>query len=128
MTSEEFRTNPLLLRNQFERSGTFEIPVIQKEKINLENLTLIGYDMVSVGMLRFFRMEDRFGFVLEMVLFKTAVSMKLLIRGLMVRGYINQKAKECIRKWKIHLAEKHSWLCFICWTAFIRSFLTTIWV
>ena len=49
MTSEEFRTNPLLLRNQFERSGTFEIPVIQKEKINLENLTLIGYDKLSSG-------------------------------------------------------------------------------
>lgn len=49
MTSEEFRTNPLLLRNQFERSGTFEIPVIQKEKIDLENLTLIGYDKLSSG-------------------------------------------------------------------------------
>lgn len=49
MTSEEFRTNPLLLRNQFEQSGTFEIPVIRKEKIDLENLSLIGYDKLSSG-------------------------------------------------------------------------------
>lgn len=49
MTSEEFRTNPLLLRNQFERSGTFEIPVIHKEKVSLENLTLIGYDKINSG-------------------------------------------------------------------------------
>ena len=49
MTSEEFRTNPLLLRNQFEQSGTFEIPVIHKEKVSLENLTLIGYDKISSG-------------------------------------------------------------------------------
>ena len=50
MTSEEFRTNPLLLRNQFERSGTFEIPVIRKEEIDLENLSLIGYDKLSSEM------------------------------------------------------------------------------
>ena len=49
MTSEEFRTNPLLLRNQFEGNGTFEIPVIQKEKVSLENLTLIGYDKINSG-------------------------------------------------------------------------------
>ena len=49
MTSEEFRTNPLFLRNQFEQSGTFEIPVIRKEKVNLENLELIGYDKLSSG-------------------------------------------------------------------------------
>lgn len=49
MTSEEFRTNPLLLRNQFELSGTFEVPVIRKEEISLENLALIGYDKLSSG-------------------------------------------------------------------------------
>ena len=49
MTSEEFRTNPLLLRNQFARSGTFEIPVIHKEKVSLENMTLIGYDKINSG-------------------------------------------------------------------------------
>lgn len=47
MTSEEFRTNPLLLRNQFERTGTFEIPLIHKDEVSLENLSLIGYDKVS---------------------------------------------------------------------------------
>jgi len=49
LTSEEFRTNPLLLRNQFEGNGTFEIPVIHKEKVSLENLTLIGYDKINSG-------------------------------------------------------------------------------
>ena len=49
MTSEEFRTNPLLLRNQFERTGTFEIPVIRKNEVTLENLSLIGYDKISSG-------------------------------------------------------------------------------
>lgn len=49
MTSEEFRTNPLLLRNQFERSGAFEIPLIHKEQVGLENLALIGYDKLSSG-------------------------------------------------------------------------------
>ena len=49
MTSEEFRTNPLLLRNQFERTGTFEIPLIRKNEVTLENLSLIGYDKISSG-------------------------------------------------------------------------------
>ena len=49
MTSEEFRTHPLLLRNQFERTGTFEIPLIHKDEVSLENLSLIGYDKVSSG-------------------------------------------------------------------------------
>lgn len=49
MTSEEFRTNPLLLRNQFERTGTFEIPLIRKNEVTLENLLLIGYDKISSG-------------------------------------------------------------------------------
>lgn len=49
MTSEEFRKNPLLLRNRFERSGTFEIPLIHKDDVMLENLELIGYDKISSG-------------------------------------------------------------------------------
>lgn len=44
MTSEEFRTNPLFLRNQFKTDGVFEIPKIEKEEISLENVELIGYD------------------------------------------------------------------------------------
>lgn len=100
MTSEEFRTNPLLLRNQFERSGTFEIPIIQKEKIRFENLELIGYDklssgnsnqivhattkritlvltdMESVGMPRCSQMVDRFGSAPEMESFRIVELMK----------------------------------------------------
>lgn len=49
MTSEEFRMNPMLLRNQFDKNGTFEIPMIQKEEVSLENLALIGYDKLSSG-------------------------------------------------------------------------------
>ena len=47
MTSEEFRTNPMFLRNQFIGDGVFEIPKIEKEEIPLENIKLIGYDKIS---------------------------------------------------------------------------------
>ncbi len=47
MTSEEFRTNPMFLRNQFKGDGVFEIPKIEKEEIELENIELIGYDRLS---------------------------------------------------------------------------------
>ncbi len=47
MTSEEFRTNPMFLRNQFKGDGVFEIPKIEKEEIELENIELIGYDKLS---------------------------------------------------------------------------------
>ena len=47
MTSEEFRTNPLFLRNQFKTDGVFEIPKIEKEEIGLENVELIGYDKLG---------------------------------------------------------------------------------
>ncbi len=49
MTSEEFRRNPMFLRNQFSRNGTFEVPIIIKEEVSLENLSLIGYDKLSSG-------------------------------------------------------------------------------
>ena len=39
----------LLLRNQFDRTGAFEIPVIRKDEVELENLSLVGYDKVSSG-------------------------------------------------------------------------------
>lgn len=42
MTSENFRTNPMFLRNQFKGDGVFEIPRIEKEEIELENIELIG--------------------------------------------------------------------------------------
>lgn len=44
MTSEEFRSNPLFMRNQFKGVGIFEMPVIQKQSIDLSNFSLIGFD------------------------------------------------------------------------------------
>lgn len=44
MTSEAFRNDSMFLRNQFETDGTFEMPVIKKQKVNLEQFSLIGYD------------------------------------------------------------------------------------
>lgn len=47
MTSEEFRTDPMFLRNQFKGDGVFEIPKIKKEELELENVELIGYDKLG---------------------------------------------------------------------------------
>lgn len=47
LTSAEFRNNPLFLRNQFLSDGTFEMPKIKKEEIDLENVELVGYDKLS---------------------------------------------------------------------------------
>lgn len=47
MKSEEFRNNPMFLRNQFKGDGVFEIPKIEKEELKLENVELIGYDKPS---------------------------------------------------------------------------------
>lgn len=47
MTSEEFRSNPMFLRNQFTADGVFEIPRIEKEDIDLEKVALIGYDKLN---------------------------------------------------------------------------------
>lgn len=47
LTSVEFRNNPMFLRNQFENEGTFEMPKIKKEEINLENIELVGYDKLK---------------------------------------------------------------------------------
>ena len=45
--SQNFRNDPMFLRNQFESEGVFEIPKIQKDEISLENVELIGYDKIS---------------------------------------------------------------------------------
>lgn len=37
----------MFLRNQFKGDGVFEIPKIEKEEIELENIELIGYDKLS---------------------------------------------------------------------------------
>ena len=47
MKSEDFRNNPMFLRNQFKGDGVFEIPKIEKEEIKLEKAELIGYDKLS---------------------------------------------------------------------------------
>lgn len=47
MTSIEFRTDPMFLRNQFKGDGVFEIPKIKKEEIELENIELTGYDKLN---------------------------------------------------------------------------------
>ncbi len=47
MTSETFRRNPLFLRNQFEAENVFDMPIIRKDDISLENLGLIGYDKLN---------------------------------------------------------------------------------
>lgn len=39
----------MFLRNQFARDGTFEMPVIKKAKLDLDNIELIGYDKLSEG-------------------------------------------------------------------------------
>lgn len=44
MNSWEFRNDPLFLRNQFEKIGSFEIPVIKRQDIDLKNIKLLGYD------------------------------------------------------------------------------------
>ena len=47
MTSSEFRNNPMFLRNHFKGDGTFEMPKIKKEEVDLENIELTGYDKLS---------------------------------------------------------------------------------
>ena len=47
MKSVDFRNDPMFLRNQFARDGTFEMPVIKKTKLDLDNIELIGYDKLS---------------------------------------------------------------------------------
>ena len=44
MTSENFRTNPMFLRNQFKGDGIFDIPLLKTDEIDLEEIELIGYD------------------------------------------------------------------------------------
>lgn len=47
MTSETFRNQGLFLRNQFKGEGIFEIPIVKKQHVNVETVTLIGYDHVK---------------------------------------------------------------------------------
>ena len=47
LKSEEFRNNPLFLRNQFRSDGVFEMPIIRRQDIDLKNIKLIGYDQTK---------------------------------------------------------------------------------
>ena len=40
MKSVDFRNDPMFLRNQFARDGTFEMPVIKKTKLDLDDMSL----------------------------------------------------------------------------------------
>lgn len=43
MTSLEMRSNPLFMRNSFKVTGRWDIPIIRKQDISLENVRLIAY-------------------------------------------------------------------------------------
>ena len=49
MKSVDFRNDPMFLRNQFARDGTFEVPIIKKTELDLDNIELIGYDKLNEG-------------------------------------------------------------------------------
>ena len=49
MASATFRNDPMFLRNQFEGDGVFELPVIRRESVALEEIALTGYDKLSSG-------------------------------------------------------------------------------
>lgn len=44
MKSQEFRTNPLFLRDSFQSDGVFQMSIVKKSKISLDNVEFIGYD------------------------------------------------------------------------------------
>ena len=47
ITSYEFRNDTMFLRNQFKSVGMFKLPLVKKQEINLEDVSLIGYDKVK---------------------------------------------------------------------------------
>lgn len=47
LTSEEFRNNPMFLRNQFQGDGVFGMPCLKKDDVDLKQIELIGYDKLS---------------------------------------------------------------------------------
>ena len=47
LKSVEFRNDPMFLRNQFARDGTFEMPIIKKAKLDLDNIVFVGYDKLN---------------------------------------------------------------------------------
>jgi len=47
ITSYEFRNDTMFLRNQFKSVGMFKLPLVKKQEISLEDVSLIGYDKVK---------------------------------------------------------------------------------
>ena len=47
ITSYELRNEPLFLRNQFKGVGMFKLPLVKKQEISLEDVSLVGYDKVN---------------------------------------------------------------------------------
>lgn len=47
ITSYEFRNDTMFLRNQFKSVGMFRLPLVKKQEISLEDVSLIGYDKVN---------------------------------------------------------------------------------
>lgn len=47
ITSYEFRNDTMFLRNQFKSVGMFKLPLVKKQEISLEDVSLIGYDKIN---------------------------------------------------------------------------------
>ena len=47
MNSNEFRNNPLFLRNNFVSDGEWNFPIIKRQEISLNNIDLISYSDIS---------------------------------------------------------------------------------
>ena len=47
ITSYEFRNDTMFLRNQFKSVGMFKLPLVKRQEISLEDVSLIGYDKVN---------------------------------------------------------------------------------
>lgn len=45
--TKDFRNDPLFLRNEFEKDGRFNFPIIKKQDINIDDLELISYSDTS---------------------------------------------------------------------------------
>ena len=47
-TSKNIRQNPKLLRNDFPTSGKWDMPIIKKCKVDVENVQLVGSDKIRI--------------------------------------------------------------------------------
>ena len=49
MTSVEMRSNSLFKRNEFNVDGRWQMPVIKRQEIELENVQLIAYSDIRLN-------------------------------------------------------------------------------